>query len=45
MDHRLSGKSELEEMNPPHYYLVDLLVANPTPMLKPGMAGDARVYG
>lgn len=45
MDHRLSGKSELEEMNAPHYYLADLLVANPNSILKPGMAGDARIYG
>jgi putative peptide zinc metalloprotease protein len=32
-------------LNPPNFYIVDLLVANPDLKLKPGMIGWARVYG
>jgi hypothetical protein len=45
MDARLSGESALKGTNPPHYYLVDLLLNNPPPVLRPGMTGIARVYG
>jgi putative peptide zinc metalloprotease protein len=45
MDPRLSGESELKGMTPPHYYLVDLQVNNATSALRPGMTGNARVYG
>jgi hypothetical protein len=39
------GRVELRGMNPPHFYVVDLLVQNPEAILKPGMTGIARVYG
>jgi len=45
IDQRLAGKVELQGMNPPHFYIVDLIVQNPDGTLKPGMAGVARVYG
>ena len=45
MDANLLGNVTLKGMNPPHYYLVDLVVENPDFALKPGMIGVARVYG
>ena len=45
IDERLAGKVELLGMNPPHFYIVDLVVQNPDGTLKPGMAGVARIYG
>ncbi len=45
IDSRLLGKNELQGMNPPHFYVVDLVVQNPEAILKPGMTGIARVYG
>jgi len=45
IDPRLSGQVELQGMNPPHFYLVDLLVQNPDGILKPGLTGIAHVYG
>jgi HlyD family secretion protein len=45
MDPRLLRQPELKGTIPPHYYLVDLVVANPDGALKPGMAGLARIYG
>jgi multidrug efflux pump subunit AcrA (membrane-fusion protein) len=45
IDSRLVGKVELQGMNPPHFYIVGLIVQNPDGTLKPGMAGVARVYG
>lgn len=45
MDARLMGENQLKGMNPPHFYLVDLLVENPNLRLKPGMSGVARIYG
>jgi len=45
MDSRLAQKVELKGMNPPHFYVVDMLVQNPEGVLKPGMTGVARVYG
>ena len=45
IDERLTGKVELRGMNPPHFYIVDLVVQNPGGTLKPGMAGVARIYG
>ncbi len=44
MDPKLLGEVELKGMNPPHFYLVDLVVQNPDLALKPGMIGVARVY-
>src|ERR1700741_1428700 len=45
IDQRLAGEVQLQGMNPPHFYIVDLIVQNPDGTLKPGMAGGARVYG
>jgi putative peptide zinc metalloprotease protein len=45
IDERLTGKVELRGMNPPHFYIVDLVVQNIDGTLKPGMAGVARIYG
>jgi HlyD family secretion protein len=45
LDARLLGKVELQGMNPPHFYVADLLVQNPDGILKPGMTGIARIYG
>jgi len=45
IDERLAGKVKLRGMNPPHFYIVDLVVRNPDGTLKPGMAGIARIYG
>jgi len=45
IDEHLSGKVELQGMNPPHFYVVDLRVQNPEGILKPGMMGIARAYG
>jgi putative peptide zinc metalloprotease protein len=45
LDSRLLEKVELQGMNPPHFYVVDLLVQNPDGILKPGMSGIAHVYG
>jgi len=44
-DAHLLEKAQLQGMNPPHFYVVDLLVQNPQTILKPGMTGVARVYG
>lgn len=45
IDSWLLGRIELQGMNPPHYYVVNLLVKNTKGILKPGMTGIARVYG
>jgi putative peptide zinc metalloprotease protein len=45
LDESLAAKAELEGMNPPHFYVVDLYVQNPEGILKAGMTGVARVYG
>jgi len=45
MDKALARGVELEGMSAPHYYVVDLIVANADGRLKPGMTGTARVYG
>jgi len=45
IDERLTGKVELRGMNPPHFYIVDLVVQNLDGTLKPGRAGVARIYG
>jgi putative peptide zinc metalloprotease protein len=45
MDPRLQPQADLKGMTPPHYYLVDILINNPDAVLKPGMAGMARIYG
>ena len=45
IDPKLVGEAQLQGMNPPHYYIVDLLVSSEDGVLKPGMTGVARVYG
>jgi putative peptide zinc metalloprotease protein len=45
MDPNLQGSGNLKGTNPPHFYLVNLIVPNPDSTLKPGMTGYARVYG
>lgn len=45
MDQRLRGDAALNGLNPPHYYLVNLVVSNPGSILRPGMIGVARIYG
>jgi putative peptide zinc metalloprotease protein len=41
----LVPKGELQGTRPPHFYMVDLSVANSDSDLKPGMTGTARIYG
>ena len=45
IDPQLSGEVRLKGMNPPHFYLVDLVIDSADGSLKPGMTGVARVYG
>lgn len=45
MDPRLGAANGISGVNPPHYYLVDLVVPNPESILRPGMAGVGRIYG
>jgi putative peptide zinc metalloprotease protein len=45
MDPKLLREAELKGTNPPHFFLVDLVVQNPKGQLKSGMIGVARVYG
>ena len=45
IDPKLVGEVQLQGMNPPHYYIVDLIVSSADGALKPGMTGVARVYG
>jgi hypothetical protein len=40
-----AASTKFAGLNPPNFYVVDLLVANPDMELKPGMIGWARVYG
>ena len=32
-------------LKPPNFYAIDLMVANPDDLLRPGMTGSARLYG
>jgi len=45
MDSSLGGASKLKGLNPPNFYLVDLLLDNSDGLLMPGMRGLARIYG
>ena len=45
MEPELLAEVKLKGMNPPHFFLVDLVVKNPEGQLKSGMTGVARVYG
>jgi len=41
----LAEKSKYTGLNPLNFYVVDLAIANPNGILKPGMVGIARIYG
>jgi putative peptide zinc metalloprotease protein len=41
----LIDMTKYKGMNPPKFYVVDLLVGNPEGDLRPGMVGTARLYG
>jgi hypothetical protein len=45
MDPGLEEQVQYKGLQPPNFYLVDLLAANPEGILRPGMAGTARIYG
>lgn len=36
---------KFEGLREPRYFMADLLISNPQQLLKPGMAGSARIYG
>jgi len=44
LDPRLMYSDKLKGLNPPLFYVVDLMVRNSEELLKPGMTGTARVY-
>jgi putative peptide zinc metalloprotease protein len=41
----LAGPNKYQGLNPPKFYLVDVLIGNSSGNLKPGMVGTARIYG
>jgi putative peptide zinc metalloprotease protein len=41
----ITERTEYKGFNPLNFYVVELLVANPESILKPGMVGNARIYG
>lgn len=45
IDPSLSEDNKLTGLNPPNFYLVDLVLPNPEGRFKPGMSGLARIYG
>lgn len=45
IDPALAEASKLKGLHAPNYYVVDMPVANPEGLLKPGMLGVARIYG
>ncbi len=45
LDPSLSGDNKLKGLNPPNFYLVDLVLNNPDGRMKPGLTGLARLYG
>ncbi len=45
IDPGLGDQTQYKGLLPPNFYLADLVVANPEAILKPGMAGTARIYG
>jgi len=44
IDPGLGDQTQYKGLLPPKFYLADLMVANPEGILKPGMAGTARIY-
>ena len=45
IDPGLAGQSKYQGMRPPNFYLAEILVSNDAGFLKPGMSGNARIYG
>ncbi len=45
IDPDISERAKYKGLNPLNFYVVELEVANPEEMLKPGMVGMARIYG
>jgi multidrug efflux pump subunit AcrA (membrane-fusion protein) len=45
IDPGLGDQTQYKGLLPPNFFLADLVVANPEGILKPGMAGTARIYG
>jgi putative peptide zinc metalloprotease protein len=45
IDPALSEANKYKGLRPPNFYVVDMSLANPDSILKPGMAGLARIYG
>jgi hypothetical protein len=41
----LAGSNKYRGLNPPRFYLVDVLIPNSDGVLKSGMVGTARIYG
>jgi putative peptide zinc metalloprotease protein len=44
-DASLIDRTKFKGLRPPQFYAVDLPLADPSGSLKPGMTGEARVYG
>jgi hypothetical protein len=44
LDPSLAEANKLKGLNPPKFYVVDLLIDNADGRLKPGMTGLARIY-
>jgi putative peptide zinc metalloprotease protein len=45
MDTSLTEANKLKGLNPPNFYLVDILLENADGSMKPGMTGLGRIYG
>jgi putative peptide zinc metalloprotease protein len=45
IDPSLNEANKLKGLNPPSFYLVDLVLTNADGRMKPGMTGLARIYG
>jgi putative peptide zinc metalloprotease protein len=45
IDPRIAEHIKYKGLNPQNFYVLDLRIANPEQVLKPGMTGVARVYG
>jgi hypothetical protein len=43
-DPRLIQNSQYSGLNPPRFYVADLMLTNVDSLLKPGMVGTARIY-
>jgi putative peptide zinc metalloprotease protein len=44
-DPSLEGANQYKGLSPPSFYLVEIILDNADGRLKPGMTGDARIYG